>query len=183
MAEALVVIDMQRMFVEAVGEHGPRVVQAVNRSVSETLRAGGSVFYTRDIQPAARPPFAGADALADGLDVRGPVLDKGPGMHGGFSGFVLAPRGAHPGAGGLSRLAGALADAGATHVTVVGLAADVCVSATAADAARLGYPTTVPLDATAFVHAHPDGDDAAMADLASTGVRVVADAAAGDPGP
>ena len=38
------------------------------------------------------------------------------------------------------------------------------LTATARDALRLGYPVTVPLEATAFVHAHPDGDAASVAE-------------------
>lgn len=99
------------------------------------------------------------------------MVPKGPGRSGGFSGFVLAGQGP-PGAGGLSPLAGHLRAAGVDAVVVVGLAADVCVSATAIDARRLGYTVTVPLTATAFVHAHPGGDDAAIAELRAAGVTV-----------
>jgi nicotinamidase/pyrazinamidase len=65
---------------------------------------------------------------------------------------------------------GALAD------LLVGIAADVCVAATARDALRLGYPARIPLHATAFVHAHPDGDDAAVAELRDAGVLVTGSA-------
>lgn len=77
-----------------------------------------------------------------------------------------------PGAGGLSALAEHLRRAGTTRVTVVGIAADVCVAATARDAVRLGYPTTVALAATAFVGAHPDGDGAAVNDLRAAGIDI-----------
>src|SRR5947207_15663978 len=100
MSEALVVVDMQRTFVAAVGDAGPRVIDAVNRRVDATLTAGGAVFYTRDVQPGSAPPDDPANALADGLQVRGPVIEKGPGRAAGFSGFVLAGDG--PGHGGLS---------------------------------------------------------------------------------
>ena len=136
-SESLVVVDMQRLFVAAVAEQTPRSVDAVNRRVAETLAHGGAVFYTRDVRPT---DDGQGTELAAGLDVRGPVLDKGPGTHGGFSGFVLARTAAPPGAGALSQLAAHLAAAGTTRVIVAGLAADVCVSPTARDAARLGYP-------------------------------------------
>jgi nicotinamidase/pyrazinamidase len=42
----------------------------------------------------------------------------------------------------------------------------------ARDARRLGFQVTVPLDATAFVHAHPEGDDGAIAELTDAGVVV-----------
>ncbi|HEY6738396.1 MAG TPA: isochorismatase family protein, partial [Actinopolymorphaceae bacterium] len=114
------------------------------------------------------------------LDVRGTVVPKGPGKDGGYSGFVLAagsdpagePVRGTPGSGGLGPLAEQLRGARAEAVVVVGIAADVCVSATAMDARRLGYDVTMPLSAVAFVHAHPRGDDAAIADLRAAGVAI-----------
>jgi nicotinamidase/pyrazinamidase len=177
---ALVVVDMQNAF---VADGAPlriagadEVVRAVNAWVRIATDHGWSVFYTRDIEPTELPP---ADpqrltGLCDGLDVRGSVVAKGPGRLGGFSGFVLAHAHAEqgPGAGGLSRLATLLHDHHVDHLVVVGLAADVCVAATARDARRLGYTVTLPLQATAFVHAHPGGDDAAAAELSAAGVSV-----------
>lgn len=64
------------------------------------------------------------------------------------------------------------------EVIVVGIAADVCVASTAVDAVRLGYAATVDLGATAFVHAHPDGDAAAVTEPRAAGVRVVGTAPA-----
>lgn len=58
-------------------------------------------------------------------------------------------------------------------MTVVGIATDVCVAATARDAVRLGYPATVLVQAGAFVHAHPEGDRAALVQLRGAGVTVV----------
>lgn len=169
---ALVVVDMQNLFVDAVGPHGPRVVTEVNALVGAVADAGGTVLYTRDVDPV--PGTAGtprAELHAD-LRVRGPVVAKGPGARGGFSGFGLAPPGAPPGGGGLGALAGHLRAAAAEHVVVVGIAADVCVSATAMDARRLGYPVTMPLRATAFVGAHPGGDEAALQELRAAGVAI-----------
>lgn len=165
---ALVVVDMQNMFVDAVGPAGPRVLAEVNALVA----GDAAVFYTEDVEPTAGAAGSPSAELHTELDVRGPVVPKGPGRAGGFSGFVLGLDGAAPGAGGLSALGGHLRDAGAEEVVVVGLAADVCVSATAMDARRLGYRVTVPLRATAFVGAHPGGDDGAIADLRAAGVAV-----------
>ncbi|WP_020502037.1 cysteine hydrolase family protein [Sciscionella marina] len=78
--------------------------------------------------------------------------------------------------GALGPLLGALTQFRPDAVTVAGIAADVCVAATARDALRLGYPVTVPLEATAFVHAHPDGDAASVAELRAAGVMVTQDA-------
>lgn len=62
-------------------------------------------------------------------------------------------------------------------MVVVGLAADVCVAATARDARRLGYDVTIPLDATAFVHVHPNGDSATVDELRNDGIPVLDSAA------
>jgi len=59
---------------------------------------------------------------------------------------------------------------GVTDVDVVGIATDYCVKATALDAARLGFATTVLLDLTAAVH--PDGVRAVTEALTEAGVRV-----------
>jgi nicotinamidase/pyrazinamidase len=136
------------------------------------------VYYTRDYAPVELPPDdpGHKTELHPRLEIKGPIVVKGPGKHGGFSGVVLSsPPGPHdgPGSGGLSELGGLLRRDGVRSVIVVGIAADVCVAATARDARRLGYAVTLPLDATAFVHAHPDGDEEAMAQLRAVGITVV----------
>ena len=174
---ALVVVDMQNAFIApAAGRPvagADRVLQAVNGWIAEAVERGWPVFYTQDVAPFELPAqeLAREIELHDGLDVRGRVVPKGPGNKGGFSGFVLASSDG-PGSGGLSPLAELLAAAHVDSVVVVGLAADVCVAATARDARRLGLHVTVPLGATAFVHAHPGGDEAAIEDLRAAGVTV-----------
>ncbi|UYM06306.1 cysteine hydrolase family protein [Solicola gregarius] len=182
MRSALIVVDMQNAFVDpAAGlpvEGADRVVAAVNERVVEAADDGRPVFYTRDVAPIDLPvgdPDGQTD-LYPGLNARGTLVDKGPGKNGGFSGFVLTSTAeqvaGEAGDGGLSMLAAHLRRANVEHVTVVGLAADVCVSATARDARRLGYHVTMPLEATAFVHAHADGDEAAIAALTAAGVNI-----------
>lgn len=169
----LIVVDMQRLFVDIAGDQGPRVLDAVNRHIDETTDSGGAVFYTRDIQPTQKPAGDPSYQLHPDLTIAGPVIDKGPGKDGGFSGFVLTEPGGEAGDGGLSSLAGHLRSQGITHVSIVGIAADVCVSATAIDAVRLGFPAEVPLPASAFVHAHSGGDEAAIAHLTDAGVVAI----------
>jgi nicotinamidase/pyrazinamidase len=171
-SHALVVVDMQRTFVDSV-PGADAVLAAVNVRVQESHGRAEPVYYTRDIQPDARSPQHELFALHPGLLVRGTIVEKGPGRLGGFSGFVLHRPAAPPGAGGLSELAPRLTAAQVTELTVVGLAADVCVAATATDAAVLGWRTTVDLRASAFVHAHPDGDRATLAGLRAAGVHVI----------
>lgn len=174
---ALIVVDMQNAFITPANgrpvEGAADVVRTVNQLVANAAVQGWPTYYTRDIGPTELPegdPGHQTDMHSD-VDVRGPIVPKGPGKQGGFSGFVLTtPDSAGPGAGGLSQLAGLLRRDGVDRVVVAGLAADVCVAATARDARRLGYDVTIPLAATAFVHAHPGGDDAAVADLRDAGI-------------
>lgn len=178
MTDALIVVDVQKLFVDLVGEAGGRVVREVNRLTSAAAERGDPIFYTRDYAPVDLPdgdPEKRTELHPD-LSVRGPVVLKGPGKRGGFSGFVhtpvLEPQEPHAG-GAMGELAGLLRASGADSVTVVGIAADVCVAATARDARRLGYPTSIRLAASAFVHAHPGGDAAAIADLRADGITVM----------
>lgn len=171
---ALIVVDMQNLFVDAVGAENPGVLAAVNDYIAIATQRGWPIYYTRDYAPDELPepdPQRRAELHPD-LDVRGTVVTKGPGKHGGFSGFLHSPADQASGVGGLSSLAGLLREAQVHEVTVVGIATDVCVAATARDALRLGYRVSIPLDATAFVHAHPHGDQAALNDLTAAGVHL-----------
>ncbi|MFC7341514.1 cysteine hydrolase family protein [Saccharopolyspora griseoalba] len=165
---ALIVVDMQNLFVDIGGEG---VIDAVNDQIATAHERGWPVYFTRDVAPDDSPTDAPALDLHPELDVRGTVVPKGPGRSGGFSGFVL-DSGRGPGAGGLSPLAGLLRESGVRSIVVVGIAADVCVAATARDALRLGYSATVVRGATAFVGAHPGGDEAAVSELRAAGVAV-----------
>ena len=68
-------------------------------------------------------------------------------------------------------LAGWLRDRGVDTVDVVGIATDHCVRATALDAAKDGFATTVLLDLTAGVAGGTTGK--ALAEMASAGVALV----------
>lgn len=177
MADALIVVDMQNLFVDVVGDDGPRVLAAVNRQVAAAVAQRRPVFYTRDYAPIDLPDGdpQGRTQLHPNLDIQGPVVSKGPGKQGGFSGFVLSPvlepQQGH-GGGQLGPLVGLLRESAATSVTVIGIATDICVAATARDAVRLGYAVTVPLEATSPVHADASGSTTA-AELTAVGVTVV----------
>ncbi|QFU89148.1 cysteine hydrolase family protein [Amycolatopsis sp. YIM 10] len=181
MSDALIVVDVQNLFVDMVGARGPAVVAEVNRHVAEAVERGAPVFYTRDYAPIDLPDGdpEGHTSLHPDLDVRGTVVEKGPGKRGGFSGFLLAPvlepQQGH-GGGGLGPLAGLLADTGARSVTVVGIATDICVAATARDAVRLGYRVTIPLDATAYANPVTGGEHPVLGELRAAGVTLLAGA-------
>lgn len=176
---ALVVVDMQNAFVHPHGAlhvaGAGELVSVINAEVDAATAAGSPVVYTRDRQPvpAGRAVAASSDwqvRMYPGLHVAGRIVTKGPGADGGYSGFVH-----YDPATGLrdtSHLGGLLREAGVRGLVVTGLAADVCVKHTALDGAGLGYQVTVPLQASRFVHAHPDGDAAAIAELTGAGVTV-----------
>ena len=67
-------------------------------------------------------------------------------------------------------MAGWLRTRGVDRVDVCGLATDYCVKATALDAARRGFTTTVLLDLTAAVD--PASTDEVIGELTAAGVTV-----------
>ena len=69
-------------------------------------------------------------------------------------------------------LDGLLRSANVHRVVVAGLATDYCVKATALDAVRLGYDTTVLTDAIAAVDLEPGDGDRALDELAAAGVEL-----------
>lgn len=66
-----------------------------------------------------------------------------------------------------------LRNRGVTGVSVVGLATDYCVKATALDAARLGFTATVDLSGCRGVELRPGDIAAAVAEIRAAGVRVI----------
>jgi nicotinamidase/pyrazinamidase len=185
---ALVVVDVQNDFVDPAGSlyvtDGEGVVAAVNELVERSTAAGAPVFYTQDWHPPSTPHFVteggvwpvhcvagtwGAE-LHPALRVAGEVVRKGTGGEDGYSGFsVRDPRSGKESATELGRL---LEQAEARSVVVVGVAGDVCVKATALDARRLGYPTTVVPAAVRFVASEPGDAERALAELSSAGVAI-----------
>lgn len=65
-----------------------------------------------------------------------------------------------------------LKERGITDVYVVGLATDYCVKYTALDAVRLGFRTSVIIDATRGVNLHEGDVDCSIEDMKREGVRI-----------
>jgi nicotinamidase/pyrazinamidase len=186
---ALVVVDVQNDFADPSGAlyvaGGETTIPEINRLVAAARQAGAVVVYTQDWHPEQTPhfePFGGTwpvhcvrgtwgAELHPDLDVDGPVVRKGTGGEDGYSGFYA--RDVETGEDKATDLHRLLADRGARRVVVVGLAEDVCVKATALDARRLGYETTVLRDATRPVEVRPGDADRARAELAEAGVALV----------
>jgi nicotinamidase/pyrazinamidase len=189
-SSALVVVDMQHDFADPAGSlyvrGGEDLVDPIAAEIAAAGEAGATVVYTQDWHPAHTPHFqqdgglwpvhcvaeSEGAALVPGLPVAGPLLRKGTGTEDGYSGFseVDLATGATKG----TDLSTILDEAGVMDVTVVGLAGDWCVKATAIDGVRLGYTVTVPLALTRFVELEPGDTERAVTDMRAAGVTVVA---------
>ncbi|WP_217912923.1 isochorismatase family protein [Miltoncostaea marina] len=183
---ALVVVDVQNDFADPSGSlyvtGGEEVVPRVNDLVAAARAAGAPVVYTQDWHPPSTPHFRdeggawpvhcvrdtwGAE-LHPGLTVDGPVVRKGTGREDGYSGFHA--RDEVTGEERSTGLRAILEERAVERVVVVGLARDVCVTATAIDARGLGYAATVVLDATRPVEVTPGDDARTRAEMAAAGV-------------
>jgi nicotinamidase/pyrazinamidase len=185
---ALVVVDVQNDFADPAGSlavrGGADIVPVINEAVVAAETAGAVVAYTQDWHPPHTPHFA-ADggiwpvhcvagtwgAAFDGaLDVRGPTVRKGSNGEDGYSGFTM--RDPTTGETRPTELEGLLRGRNVTRVVVCGLATDYCVRATALDAVRLGFTTTVLEDAVRAVNLEPGDGERAIAEMAQAGVAV-----------
>lgn len=180
MRRALLVVDVQQDFCPggALGvAEGDEIIPRVNA----LARSGGFalVVATRDWHPADHGSFLTADPpgrwpvhcvqgtpgaeLHPGIDREAldVVVDKGTARDTeGYSGFDG------------TTLAALLHARGIDAVTVVGLATDYCVRATALDAAAAGFAVTVDAAATRAVDARPGDGDRALAELRAVGISV-----------
>ncbi|RZS34071.1 nicotinamidase/pyrazinamidase [Herbihabitans rhizosphaerae] len=182
MGRALIVVDVQNDFCEGGSlpvTGGAEVAAAISRH----KESGGydAVVATRDyhIDPGAH--FSETPNFVDSWPVHCVVGTPGASFHpeldvanlaavfskgrheAAYSGFEGASADGAP-------LADWLRDNGIDTVDVVGIATDHCVRATALDAAREGFATTVLLDLTAGVA--QSTVDKALADFADAGVTL-----------
>lgn len=186
---ALVVVDVQHDFADPSGSlyvrGGEEIVAGIAGQIRAALAEGCLVVYTQDWHPEHTPHFkadgglwpvhcvmgsAGAE-FVPGLPIEGPVVRKGSGPEDGYSGFsvVNLETGATVG----TELSTILDENGIMAITVVGLAGDWCVKATAIDGVALGYRTTVPLSLTRFVELRIGDTEAALNALKAAGVVVL----------
>lgn len=189
---ALIVVDVQNDFADPAGSlsvrGGAEVVPVINREAALADAGGAIVVCTQDWHPEHTPHFAkdggswpdhcvhdtwGAALHPDLVVPAGaPVVRKGVGGEDGYSGFTM--RDPRSGATVATQLEAILRDAGVSEVVVTGLATDYCVRATALDAARLGFDTTVLTDAIAAVDVAPGDGDRALDEMRAAGVRLQA---------
>ncbi|TML99835.1 MAG: nicotinamidase [Actinobacteria bacterium] len=178
MAEALIIVDFQNDFTPG-GALAVPDGDAIGERVRELVDSGrfGLVVATRDWHPPDHGSFAaqggpwpphcvagtpGAELHAalprDRVDV---IVDKGtdPATEG-YSGFEGT---------GLETL---LRERGIDRVTVVGLATDYCVRATALDALREGFDVEIDRAGVRGIDAQPGDADRALAEVESAGGRI-----------
>ncbi len=180
MARALIIVDVQADFCPG-GALAVPTGDAVVPRANALARSGAFdlVVATRDWHPVDHGSFVTADPpgpwpvhcvhgtpgaeLHPDLDLRPIeiVLDKGTAIDTeGYSGFDG------------TNLAALLQGRGVEDVTVVGLATDYCVRATALDARAEGFAVTVDAAATRAVELEPGDGDRALEELRAAGVSV-----------
>ena len=187
---ALIVVDVQNDFADPAGSLSVKgaegIIPAINTELAMAASAGALVAATQDWHPEVTPHFAKdggiwpVHCVADtwgselhpslALPVDAPRIRKGANGEDGYSGFTMRdPTTAQeiP-----TELDGLLRDRGIDDVVVVGLATDYCVSATALDAARLGYRTATLTDAIAAVDLQPGDGDRALESMRDAGVAM-----------
>ncbi|WP_030793441.1 isochorismatase family protein [Streptomyces sp. NRRL S-920] len=188
MRRALIVVDVQNDFCEGGSlavAGGADVAAAITELIGQTPACYRHVVATRDhhIDPGAH--FSDRPDYADSWPPHCVAGTEGVGFHPNFAPAVASgaidavfDKGAHSAAysgfegvdeNGLS-LAQWLREREITEVDVVGIATDHCVRATAMDAAREGFKTTVLLALTAGVSA--ETTERALAELRSAGVEL-----------
>jgi len=186
---ALVVVDLQNDFADPRGslavEDAGRIVPFVNDQVRAARAGGALVVYSQDWHPEHTPHFAqdggiwpvhcvqhswGA-AFHEALTVDGPVIRKGTNGEDGYSAFTM--RDPVSGETVATELEGLLRTRAIRAVVACGLATDYCVKATALDAVRLGFLTSVLADGVRAVDLKPGDGDLAIAEMEEAGVTLV----------
>jgi nicotinamidase/pyrazinamidase len=176
-SRALLIIDFQNDFtsggaLEVPG--GDEIAEPVKRLADQF----DHVFATRDWHPPDHASFAteggpwpvhcvqgthGAELHPAMRDVEvEAIVDVGVERDDeGYSGFEK------------SKLADLLHEAGVDELVVVGLATDYCVRASAIDACREGFDTTVVTDAIRAVEVNPGDGERALEDMERAGAKLV----------
>ena len=189
-ATALIIVDVQNDFADPTGSlavaGGEALIPRINREIRRASSAGAVVIATQDWHPASTPHFAkdggiwpvhcvggtwGAE-LHPALELadEAPRIRKGVNGEDGYSGFTM--RDPTTGETTPTALDALLRASGIERLVVLGLATDYCVQATATDGARLGYRTTVPIDACAAVNLRAGDADRALDVMRHSGVAI-----------
>ena len=173
---ALIVVDVQNDFCPG-GALGVPGGDRLAPLIAEAAAGAGTLVATRDVHPPDHVSFAERDGRWPAHCVEGTpgaelhpsvaelpfdiVQEKGGDrdreQYSGFDGTALAEN---------------LRERGVRKVAVAGIATDYCVRATALDAIREGFETTVLADAVAAVDAEPGDGERALAEILAAGGKL-----------
>ncbi len=198
---ALIVVDMQNDFADPAGalyvKGAELLVGSINSAIKKAVKNEDAVVYTKDWHPARTAHFDAwpAHCVADTWGAQfeenlhnvaetspacyaydhSAIFCKGLGDADAFSGFdgVRATDLGYEGIVFGIGLKTYLRENEVQEVTVVGLALDYCVKATALDAAKAGFETTVPVFLTLPVNLKPDDGVKALQELRAAGVNCI----------
>jgi nicotinamidase/pyrazinamidase len=181
---ALIVVDVQNDFCEG-GSLAVAGGAGVATAISQRLREGGwdHVVATEDYHVDPGPHFGNPPDYVDSWPVHCVVGTAGAHLHPNLDpagieavftkgAYAAAYSGFEGTADGVS-LDEWLRSRGVSEVDIVGIATDHCVRATALDAVRAGFATTVLLDLTAGVARSTV--DKALDEMNTAGVRLTGD--------
>jgi nicotinamidase/pyrazinamidase len=187
---ALIVVDVQNDFADPNGSLAVTgaldALPVINAQLALARTHRALVVLTQDWHPEHTPHFQrdggpwpvhcvagtwGSDLhpLLDAPEGT-PIVRKGANGEDGYSAFTM--RDPLSGQDVPTMLEPLLQTAGVEDVVVVGLATDYCVMATALDAVRLGYHTTVLADGIAAVNVAEGDGQRALERMAEAGVVV-----------
>ncbi|MGH2427928.1 MAG: isochorismatase family protein [Candidatus Limnocylindria bacterium] len=187
---ALLIVDVQNDFADPSGglavPGGADIIGRLNDEIGAAREAGALVVLTKDWHPESTPHFAKDGGVWPVHCVAGtwgaglhpaleappdaPIVRKGSNGEDGYSGFTM--RDPISGEERPTDLEALLRDRDIQQVVVCGLATDYCVKATALDAGRLGFATTVLGDAVAAVDLQPGDGERAIGELRAAGVEI-----------
>ena len=186
---ALLIVDMQRDFAHPRGSlfipSAPEIVPALMGLIEEARREGVPLAWSQDWHPAQTPHFEtfggswpehciagtpGAELLPELTALRAPkdiLIRKGVTGEDGYSAFTV--RNILTEVEQPTKLNAQLQERGVELITIVGVATDWCVRASALDALAAGYAVEVVAEATAGVNLQPNDSATAIAEIVAAG--------------
>ena len=194
-ASALIVVDYQKDFGNSNGslyvKGGELLVPAINRLMRETKSRSGIVVATRDWHPEKTVHFdawpvhcvAGVSGseYVEGFEKEMVDVEIFKGFRNsndGYSGFegvtkiAGSPKETFEAAPDAKTLEEVLKEFGVRAVSIVGLATDYCVKATAIDAARAGFRVEVIGTGIRAVNIKEGDEERAIEEMQAAGVRI-----------